>query len=42
MALKHLTVMVFLDTTNAEIDFTSSDEAGNFAELVNNFIHQSW
>ena len=33
-ALKHLTVMVFLDT-NAEIDFTSSDEAGNFAELVN-------
>ena len=26
---------ISLDTTNAEIDFTSSDEAGNFAELVN-------
>ena len=26
---------ILLDTTNAEIDFTSSDEAGNFAELVN-------
>ena len=41
MALKHLTVMVFLDTTNAEIDFTSSDEAGNFAELVNKLYSTS-
>ena len=32
---------ISLDTTNAEIDFTSSDEAGNFAELVNKLYFKS-